>query len=46
MSAMIEKLRAKVAGNPLLSLLASAAVTYATTKYGPAIDAVKPYICK
>lgn len=37
---MYEKVKAKIAANPFLSVLASAGVTYATVKYGPAIATV------
>jgi hypothetical protein len=37
---MIDKLKAKVSANPLLSLLFSAATSYVAMKYGPAISSV------
>ena len=42
----LDSLKAKIAANPFLSLLASAGTTYVAMKYGPAISSVCSVIGK
>ncbi len=37
---MLDKIKAKISSNPLLSMLFSAGTTYIAMKYGPAISSV------
>lgn len=36
----LDSIREKIAGNPILSMLASAGASYVAVKYGPAISTV------
>ena len=46
MNDFITSLKAKIASNPFLSLIASSAITYVTMKYGPAISSVCSLVSK